>query len=200
MVTRGPKRKFNEQEALDRLVFVFWSKGYDRVSYDDLVQTTQVNRHSLYAVFGDKTHLLCQALERYVDHTLNRVLDPLMAEDARLNSVIAYLDQLKLGVRDESIPRGCLVCQTMNSGTYALPGVRERTDRMFARLQSLLLRALENAKAKGELAADLKVETLALEVVGWMLAAATMAKSPTLCQKAEDFLSHCQKRLLSQKL
>lgn len=182
------------------MVFVFWTKGYDRVSYDDLVKATQVNRHSLYAVFGDKPQLLWKALERYVDHTLNRVLNPLMTEDAGLNSVVAYLEQLKHGLRDDSIPRGCLVCQTLNSGTFALSGVRERTDRMFARLQALLHHALENAKAKGELAADLKVETLALEVVGWMLAAATMAKSPTLFQKAEDFLSHCQKQLLSQRL
>ena len=33
---------------------MFWSKGYDGVTIDDLVEGMGVGRPSLYAVFGDK--------------------------------------------------------------------------------------------------------------------------------------------------
>ena len=51
---RGRPRSFNETGALEKATQVFWSKGYDGVTIDDLVAGMGVGRPSLYAIFGDK--------------------------------------------------------------------------------------------------------------------------------------------------
>ena len=51
---RGRPRSFDEAEALDQATRVFWAKGYDGATVDDLVAGTGVSRPSLYATFGYK--------------------------------------------------------------------------------------------------------------------------------------------------
>src|SRR5260370_61640 len=50
---RGRPRSFDEREALQKAIRVFWAKGYDAVTIDDLVAGMGVVRPSLYAIFGD---------------------------------------------------------------------------------------------------------------------------------------------------
>src|SRR3954464_13164143 len=64
---RGRPRGFDEREALERATQVFWSKGYDGVTIDDLVAGMGVGRPSLYSVFGDKRTLFLRALRAYAE-------------------------------------------------------------------------------------------------------------------------------------
>ena len=51
---RGRPRSFDEKAALDKATQVFWAKGYDGVTIDDLVAGMGGGRPSLYSIFGDK--------------------------------------------------------------------------------------------------------------------------------------------------
>ena len=64
---RGRPRSFDEMEALEKATQVFWSKGYDGVTIDDLVAGMGVGRPSLYAVFGDKRTLFLRVLRAYAE-------------------------------------------------------------------------------------------------------------------------------------
>ena len=46
---------------------VFWSKGYEATSLDDLCEVTGLSRSSIYATFGSKRNLLLQSVDRYVE-------------------------------------------------------------------------------------------------------------------------------------
>jgi AcrR family transcriptional regulator len=61
----GRARAFDADEALDRAVTVFWSKGYEGTSLSDLTEAMGINRPSLYAAYGNKEELFRKALERY---------------------------------------------------------------------------------------------------------------------------------------
>jgi len=50
-------REFDVDQALDRATEVFWARGYEATSVQDLVDALGVNRASLYATFGDKEQL-----------------------------------------------------------------------------------------------------------------------------------------------
>ena len=64
---RGRPRSFDEREALEKATQVFWSKGYDGVTIDDLVAGMGVGRPSLYSVFGDKRTLFLRVLKAYAE-------------------------------------------------------------------------------------------------------------------------------------
>ena len=62
---RGRPSTFDELEAVEAAIQVFWSKGHDGVTIDDLVDSMGVGRPSLYAVFGDKRTLFLRAVKAY---------------------------------------------------------------------------------------------------------------------------------------
>src|SRR5260370_559314 len=64
---RGRPRSFDEREALEKAIQVFWAKGYDAVTVDNLVAVMGVPRPSLYAVFGDKAALFMRSLRAYAE-------------------------------------------------------------------------------------------------------------------------------------
>ena len=64
---RGRPRNFDERDALEKATQVFWSKGYDGVTIDDLVAGMGVGRASLYAVFGDKRAIFLRVLKDYAE-------------------------------------------------------------------------------------------------------------------------------------
>src|SRR5579859_6046629 len=76
---RGRPRSFDETEAVEKAIQVFWSKGFDGVTIDDLVAGMGVGRPSLYAVFGAKRAIFLRVLKAYADR--KRV----SAEKARLS-------------------------------------------------------------------------------------------------------------------
>lgn len=61
-----PKTKqFNEADVLQKARSVFWKKGYNGTSMDELVKATGLSRSSIYDTFGDKHGLYVKALKDY---------------------------------------------------------------------------------------------------------------------------------------
>jgi AcrR family transcriptional regulator len=52
-------KQFNEEEALDRALDLFWRRGFGPTSMQDLAQATGVIRGSLYHAYGDKQAIFC---------------------------------------------------------------------------------------------------------------------------------------------
>ena len=62
---RGRPRSFDRDAALGRAMEVFWTKGFEGTSINDLTEAMGINPPSLYAAFGDKERLFIEAIERY---------------------------------------------------------------------------------------------------------------------------------------
>ena len=58
-------KEFNEDEVLDKAVDLFWFKGYNGISSQEIVDGLGLSRSSLYDTYGDKRTLFIKALKRY---------------------------------------------------------------------------------------------------------------------------------------
>ena len=100
-------KEFDRDEALHKAMEVFWSRGYEAASVNDLVRHMGINRQSLYDTFGDKHALYLQALDRYREVEGRRMFEIL----DRPGSVKKALRQLFQGVVEGSFcdgqRRGC---------------------------------------------------------------------------------------------
>lgn len=56
---------FDKEETVAKVMKLFWRKGYNGTSVQDLVDATGLNRSSLYNTFGGKFELFQEALNRY---------------------------------------------------------------------------------------------------------------------------------------
>jgi TetR/AcrR family transcriptional repressor of nem operon len=66
-------REFDPEEVLERATGVFWKRGFEQTSLDDLCAATGLGRSSLYAAFGDKRSLYLRSLERYEERAVRRI-------------------------------------------------------------------------------------------------------------------------------
>ena len=65
----GRPRLFDEAAALDRALQVFWRKGYEMTTLDDLTSSMGLSRSSFYGCFGSKHDVYLAAINRYNDES-----------------------------------------------------------------------------------------------------------------------------------
>ncbi|MBN9670127.1 TetR/AcrR family transcriptional regulator [Roseibium aggregatum] len=100
----GRPRSFDEATALEAAMNVFWQKGYEATSLDDLTRAMGLSRSSFYGAFDSKQALFIRALEHYSRNGLRGLRE--VAGTAQDNPV----DAMMLALSDpEGSPKGCLL-------------------------------------------------------------------------------------------
>ena len=106
---RGRPRSFDEKEALEKAIQVFWSKSYDGVTIDDLVAGMGVGRPSLYSVFGDKRAIFVRALKAYAESKGARAAKALFSPPALRDALASFLRHAVESATEEGSAQGCLM-------------------------------------------------------------------------------------------
>ena len=105
----GRPRSFDETGALEKATQVFWSKGYDGVTIDDLVAGMGVGRPSLYAVFGDKRAIFLRVLKAYAEQKGASAAKALLSPQVLPDSIAAFLRYAVESATEKGSARGCLL-------------------------------------------------------------------------------------------
>ena len=155
----GRTRAFDADEALERAVTVFWTKGYEGTSLSELTEVMGINRPSLYAAYGNKQELFRKALERYGEGPSSYERKALAKATAR--DVAAGLLRGAADVQtDPNTPAGCLA----TLGTTYCADDSSPVGKMLisSRLagHAAIRKRFERARAEGDLPADADPEAL----------------------------------------
>ncbi len=107
-------REFDEADALDKAMQVFWSKGYEGTGISDLLEAMQIARGSLYKAFGDKKGLFLAALKQYenscIEPGLQLLSDKKIPDGAQRIQLL--LETVVAVVENNNDRRGCFLCNT----------------------------------------------------------------------------------------
>src|SRR6202140_212164 len=106
---RGRPRSFDETGALEKATQVFWSKGYDGVTIDDLVAGRGVGRPSLYAVFGDKRAIFLRVLRAYAERKGASAAKALLSPQSLRDSIAGFLKFAVESATEKGSAPGCLI-------------------------------------------------------------------------------------------
>jgi AcrR family transcriptional regulator len=106
---RGRPRTFDERGALEKAIQVFWSKGYDGVTVDDLVEGMGVGRPSLYSIFGDKRTLFLRVLKMYAEKKGALAATALLAPPTLRDSLHAFMKNAVETATEKGSATGCLL-------------------------------------------------------------------------------------------
>src|SRR5215510_3929583 len=137
-------KQFDRHEVLDRAMAVFWERGYEATSIQDLLQAMGLNRGSLYATFGDKQHLFLAVLDHYAEKVSAAMFNALRDPDPR-RAIAQMFAVLLRRTSDPGSPRGCLNTNTAlecpGSGDAITRTVADRLGQQESALYHVLLRA-----------------------------------------------------------
>ena len=185
---RGRPRSFDEAEALEKATQVYWSKGYDGVTIDDLVAGMGVGRPSLYAVFGDKRTLFLRVLKDYAEKKGARAAKALLSPQTLRDSLAAFLKNVVETATQRGCPRGCLLICV--APLVDDPEVRQFLQNVAAGAAALVEGRFRDAITAGEIPSDFPVAVRASQVMdlgrGLTMRAQLGTPRKTLLRDAEE--------------
>jgi TetR/AcrR family transcriptional repressor of nem operon len=148
-------RSSNEIEnAVSAATELFWSKGFNDTSMQDVVEATGFNRYALYTSFNSKRDLFLAALDAYVQFGKSRFEASLEAEP---DSVIAALRHFVHGMLETAADgkAGCLLCNVATEIAQEDPEIAARVRVYFEEIEDIFTTVFERAAESGELRAGL---------------------------------------------
>jgi AcrR family transcriptional regulator len=188
---RGRPRGFDRDEALERAMRLFWSRGYEATSISDLTQAMDITPPSLYAAFGDKKRLFLEAVERYEQEAGCFARKALTNEPTAELAIRRLLLDAAKSFTDPKNPKGCLI--VLGATNCAI----ESTD-LFEALAERR-RAAENAVrariATGQTAGELS-DNADVDALTGMVTATLYG----LAIKARDGASRARLRIIVEQL
>ncbi|MFF8841153.1 TetR/AcrR family transcriptional regulator [Streptomyces sp. NPDC015127] len=181
-------KHFDPDAALDAAMRLFWRQGVDSTGIQDVVDTTGLNRSSLYATFGGKQQLYLAALRRYGEQRADRAFRGMAEDDRGLPAVTDFFTGLiEVRCSGEFAGWGCMVANALagaGSAENGDPEVQALVERQHNSLREALRTALTTARSLGQLAPvtdpDAAAEVLALLAYGVNLRSRAGADAATL--------------------
>ena len=146
----GRPREFDEDVALERAMDVFWRKGYQATSTDDLMEAMGIGRGSFYNTFGSKRETYLRTLDRYLS-----VLEeggpyrPLFERKPGADALQALLSSYLDSVASEHGAHGCYFVHVAKEHRGEDPEVQKAIRTGIARMRKILTEHMKVAQEQG---------------------------------------------------
>ncbi len=157
---RGRPKCFDEQEALQKAMMLFWKYGYEATAMSDLTKALNLTAPSIYSTFGDKSQLFHACLDYYLKHeacSLDLIFQ--QAETAKVAIELYLYENLKKLLQQDK-PTGCmLVTATMNCSEQHQP---LQHDLLLKRQQvkEKIYQRLQQGVEDGDLSSDADIQAM----------------------------------------
>jgi TetR/AcrR family transcriptional repressor of nem operon len=129
---------------------VFWRRGYENASIEDIVKATGMNRYALYNAYGGKRDLFLAALDAYYLERKAIFVKSLNDPDARPLDAIRRVFEFAIREMSER-GAGCLTCNVANDIAPHDEIVADRIRRYLEEIRLAHTEALQRADTRGEL-------------------------------------------------
>src|ERR1700712_5791995 len=102
-------KDFDENEVLTKAIQLFWYKGYNATSMQDLVDGLGISRSSLYDTYGDKHTLYIKALESYQGKASAEICAVMNNTELVKTNIRRLLQYITDGLLDDKMHKGCFM-------------------------------------------------------------------------------------------
>jgi len=154
-MARGRPRKTAPEEVLDKAMAVFWERGFDGTSMNDLVEETGMAKPGLYANFGDKEQLYQRAMTFYFENYGRESLSYLEEGPDNLEVTLrTYLEEIANFVSAPENPGGCFFVNGVVDCANKPASLEDVTQKLNAKRLQAFRNRFKRAKEAGELPAS----------------------------------------------
>ena len=172
----GRPREFDLETALDRAMEIFYTKGYEATTLDDLTAAMGIKRPSLYASFGNKEALFLQVLERYGERSALDAQTVLTSQSDVRKAVEAFLYLAAEWHVQRSQMRGCLIANSSSDCREEQPNICRRIQQLHRKNEAILFQRLQQGVEIGELPPNTDTRGLAQFFYGVTQGMAVLAR------------------------
>lgn len=153
-------KDFDESEVLTKAVNLFWLKGYNATSMQDLVDGLGISRSSLYDTYGDKHTLFVKALESYQCTNSKKFTQIISGNGSAKETIKALLEFIVGELLNDKSRKGCFMVNAEVEVALHDKEVSEMVQRNDQATEDAFYLVIKKAQDKGEI--DVKKDTRAL--------------------------------------
>ncbi len=168
---------------------MFWYKGYEATSVQDLIDCMRINRGSLYDTFGDKHSLFIATLDRYRDAFVSDRLNVLERSPSGLAAIRQFFDAIVQLHTSETGCQGCFMINSMVELSLHDDEIAGRIASHLKHLEEALYRALVRAQKQNELRPHQNLRALAqflTNSINGLCVTAKISPEPRMLQNIAD--------------
>ena len=195
---RGRPRQFDEDEVLDALVQLFWSRGFDDASLNEIVEAAGLNKSSLYNAFGSKDEVFFAVLDRYMDFR-SAMLAEMFDGEGGLDLVLGFLQVVRAELASDTGCRGCLAVNASTELGMRDERVAAMADRYRHQIADGVRGPLVRAADAGEIDAGL-VDAYVDMVVAFCISLSVAARSGAATEELERQIDSLEQLIGSWRL
>ncbi len=158
---RGRPRTFDRSTAIQQAMKLFWDRGYEGTTFDDLVGAMNISPSSFYHEFGSKEELYREAVDYYVSVRLNYLPRVLSAHRNTRAAFEALLEEGAALLADDAWPAGCMISLAGAHLPPHLQSVADFTKGIRRVSKKVLIDRLRKGVSDGDLPSETNVKALA---------------------------------------
>jgi len=145
----GRPREFDSEQALEAAMHLFWRKGYEATSMQDLLQTMNLSKSSLYQTYGNKHSLFQQCLNHY-QNVMTNMFEQCLEQAKSGKEFVEHIFSMLLDNTDKPENRiGCLVTNTASEFSQRDPVIAKLTKKATESFTQVFQTAIEHAQRDG---------------------------------------------------
>ncbi len=154
-------REFDTTEALNEAMQVFWTKGFEATSLNDLIGAMKLSKSSFYDTFGSKHDVFLAAIEHY-KKTVTAQVSAVSHLDAPARKLIGSLFERAVErMTEKNGRRGCFLNNCAVEVALHDPAAAELIGGGFGIMEDTFFALVQRGQAEGEVGDDKDPRALA---------------------------------------
>jgi TetR/AcrR family transcriptional repressor of nem operon len=144
-------KDFDENEVLAKAIQLFWYKGYNGTSMQDLVDGLGISRSSLYDTYTDKHTLYMKALESYQQAGWTKIQEMIDDSGPAIENIKKLLELTANEMLCDTQQKGCFMVNAEVEVALHDPQVNDVVCKNDQQLEEWFYQLIKKGKNNGEI-------------------------------------------------
>ena len=170
-------KEFDEIQALEKAMHLFWTHGYDGTSLQMLEKAMGLVRTSIYNTYGNKRKLFNTVISHYEETVIAQLMMSVEKESDIRKSMAKMLNgEINLHFNKNN-PGGCLIVLSVLEKAQHGDESTKLLESIVKKMEKFLTKKISDAQNEGQISTAVDVKSVSLAIATTVVGIAVMGKA-----------------------